>query len=221
MAVVESRTSPHPSPWAWGDYEGSHFTRAGGPVSPQIRGQDLDAHASFLRPMESFRLSGEDESPLHQPPSDRVALPVAWQPQPAPAPPPASRSIPLTRQRSGAEQMAMFVEEAFDEMDEVLARQGHPPPHTAFAPQVDIYGRPSAEEQAWLDQVRVTAPATLIPHSVPTTLCRAGVVRSRRVAARRVRWYGHGGCACSRHTLANRAHPLFPRPLLSPYGRAI
>jgi len=58
----------------------------------------------------------------------------------ASAPPPH----PLVRQPSGAEQIEMFVEEAFDEMDEALARQQR---HTE--PQFEA--RPSVEEQAWLD----------------------------------------------------------------------
>jgi len=175
MAVEVQGHSPLPSPWAWRDELGV-FAQTAGPVSPTIRGQTLDDVGSFLQPMHNFRLSGEDESPLHQP-SSYAASPSNATLVPPPARPQAQAQrlvIPLTRQPSGSETIEMFVEEAFDEMDEALQRQQHPPsappPHPHAPPHApphmlpvaqlsaassafqDLHARPSQEEQAWLDQ---------------------------------------------------------------------
>ena len=79
-----------PSPWAWRDDVGA-FARAAGPVSPTIRGQAINDLGSFLAPMQSFRLSGEDESPLQSPLRvDNAYLSVTIAAQPPVPPPPAS-----------------------------------------------------------------------------------------------------------------------------------
>jgi len=150
VMAVEVQTSPHPSPWAWQD-DASVFARGAGPISPTIRGHELDDQGSFLPVMQSFRLSGLDESPEPQPSS---AEPVATANASAGGGPsavaPASAlpgPTPLVRQRSGAEHIEMFVEEAFDEMDAALAQQQAQRQEAAY-----FDARPSAEEQAWLDR---------------------------------------------------------------------
>ena len=167
--AVEVQTSPLPSPWAWRD-DAAVFARAAGPVSPEIRGHALNDSGSFLQPRESFLLSGEEEHmPLAvqsvqqapatfllvgEPPTPprsaggascsshhSASTPVNWG---APSPPAAGGGVPLMRQPSGAEQLEMFVDEAFTEMDEALA--------VAPLGNQSLGVRPSVEEQEWLDQ---------------------------------------------------------------------
>ena len=158
MAVVD--TSPLPSPWTWSDQRPFFAEAAGGPVSPTIRGQELDASGSFLQPMLSFRLSGEDESPLQPPPSDAAAMrtpPGAWT-SPATSqatsaawqsPLPFGGPQPLARQPSNAEQLEIEIDEAYVEMDAHLAQQQYQQPQQHHVPP---HMAPTLEEQAWLDQ---------------------------------------------------------------------
>jgi len=140
MAVQVQTTSPLPSPWAWRSDEsafGYGFT-----MSPTLRGERIDDNQSFLAPLNSYRL--EDEA----------------------APPP---STPAVRREpsSGADVVEMFVQEAFDEMDSVLEQRRSSGEHgsTAVAGSSSrrdahhappllhhLDARPSAEEQAWLDE---------------------------------------------------------------------
>lgn len=176
MAVEVRQVSPLPSPWAWREAAPT-YARAAGPVSPEIRGLTLDDTGSFLPTMQSFSLAGEDESPLQRPAEE-----AGYASNSSLATPPHAQSLlpphaglPLERQRSGAEEIELFVEGAFDEMDEALARrqlaQQHIHPYGAAHPyEQHMHVRPSVEEQAWLDQVRAPSirPCTSQPSSSGT-----------------------------------------------------
>ena len=77
----------------------------------------MDDMGSFPQPMQNFRLSGEDESPLHAPGVDAGGPSAVFVPSPAHAQPPRSIAVPLTRSRSGAETIEMFVEELDETID--------------------------------------------------------------------------------------------------------
>jgi len=112
-------------------------------------------YGSFLPPLNSYRIEGEEEAfPRHIP-----TQPPSLPPNPAPL---AHEQPPLERHRSA--ELTDVVESAFDDMDSALSarnarRDRHPWPEPSPAasepplrpPRVDHYYRLNGEEQAWLD----------------------------------------------------------------------
>jgi len=140
--AVDLAVSPHATPWAWRAEDQS----VPGPVSPTLRGQDLNDFGTFMPPMRSFHLEGE--TPLRLPVS--VGAQRTTPPPPArsggagistlfPSSGPSSSSAgqsPLQRSPQGLLQptrytppppvvapMERLIEQHYEEMDRALEQQ--------------------------------------------------------------------------------------------------
>ena len=144
-------TTSHPTRWSENQFR---FTSL---PSPPIGPSDapLEEYSSFLAPLASFRLDGDDEAP---------ASPTAAS---APGPSSSSSAAPLTpaRREGSAHAMDVLVQSAFDEMDSALASAHDQRDPASGASTTDASPQcwheyrggggmePNDEEQEWLDRM--------------------------------------------------------------------
>ena len=112
---IPRRNPPRPltpqflTPLRWSENQFRFTSLPSPPIGPSDA--PLEEYSSFLAPLASFRLDGDDEAP---------ASPTAAS---APGPSSSSSAAPLTpaRREGSAHAMDVLVQSAFDEMDSALA----------------------------------------------------------------------------------------------------
>lgn len=153
LMAVDLAISPFASPWSY------HDDGVPGPVSPTLRGQTLEDFGSFLPPLRSFHLEGE--TPIHLPVSCVARSPCEVNSSCSQAQSTSIGASLFSTQAQGCRSTNVTYSAA---LLEDIAQQPSDPLHAADAPGAAIsyhdhlgpdathWGRPSAEEQAWLDQ---------------------------------------------------------------------